>query len=707
MKKITRYLVPSAKVECLSSHKSTFINGLTLMILTFFLLGISLNSSAQCLLYEDEQIFPDYGGVEFNGEVYYVAYQRSPLIGGELWKTDVTPEGTKLLKDINTNSHSQTSNPVSMTVFDGALFFFADDGIHGHELWKTDGSEAGTELVIDLNVGTTNSNAVYVDDSYPDDPYPYLNVLNGELLLFADDGISGPELWKTDGTAAGTVQVKDIIPGPTGSRPEYLATYNGEVYFTIYDGSDSDLWKTNGTAAGTILVKEDITTSRYILNDNFATVEYNGELYFAARDQIYNSSLWKTDGSTLGTEIVKDIYPNSFNDRIAYLTLFDGKIFFSADDGVNGDELWSSDGTSNGTQLVANIASGAEPSYPRNLLVLNNELLFTARNGTGNASTGYELWKSDGTPGGTVLVKDIFPGTGIYGVNSSGPRDFVILNGELIFLATSDNGFLWKTDGTENGTVAIMDIAPGYTVGNRPFFGLDRIFFSVRDGTDYPIVQSLYAFSNIDSDHDGIDDACDDMFSVCDALDFLDTEVTALNLPNNTEGFLLDKLAQATTKFQQGNTNAANGKLGAFINKVNAKSPSQISASQAAALIALADLIIDEMTNGTTDCSSGGGQSYSAPNIGVTTTTDLKIIDDFELFPNPASQEVNIQLPDLVFAPTHVLIYNNLSQLMYKKQTDQSLLRVDISNRQFTNGIYTVIIEQDGLITSKRLMIIK
>ena len=119
-------------------------------------------------------------------------------------------------------------------------------------------------------------------------------------------------------------------------------------------------------------------------------------------------------------------------------------------------ELWKTDGTESGTVMVKDITPGTDPwGGPGNFIVFDNALHFVANGGSGS-----ELWKSDGTASGTALVKDIYPGNDNFGdVASSNPANLTEFNGALYFSATDGNGTeLWKSDGTELGTLKVKDI---------------------------------------------------------------------------------------------------------------------------------------------------------------------------------------------------------------------------------------------------------
>jgi len=402
--------------------------------------------------------------------------------GVELWKTNGTDAGTVCVKDIN---GAGSSSPFGLTVFNGALYFLANDGVSGVELWKSDGTIAGTVLVKDINPGPVGSS-----------PFGFTvfkginDGANGALYFAADDGTSGVELWKTDGTSVGTVRVKDINPAinPVGNSSPFGFTVfkgindgaNGALYFAANDGSTGfELWKTNGTDAGTVLVK-DINTGAVGSSPSGFTVfngisdGANGALYFSASDGALGSrfELWKTDGTGLGTVLVKNWPVTSFPSGF---TVFSGALYFQADDGVSGLELWKSNGTLGGTVLVKDINPGAAPSFPNGFTVFNGALYFAANDGT----SGVELWKTDGTLAGTVLVKDISP-------TDSNPSGLTVFNGALYFAA--DDGTsgveLWKTD-TVTGPVLVKDINAGGANSNPSGFTAfnGALYFQADDGT--------------------------------------------------------------------------------------------------------------------------------------------------------------------------------------------------------------------------------
>ena len=144
-------------------------------------------------------------------------------------------------------SGTASSIPQDLTVFGNKVVFAANDGIHGEELWITDGTSAGTKLLKDINVtGTFGSN-----------PFGFTQ-LGSKLLFQADDFIHGPELWVTDGTTAGTRLLKDILPGGAtgedsgGSLPREFTYINLKPTNVALSASSVPEFSVNGRIVGAL-----------------------------------------------------------------------------------------------------------------------------------------------------------------------------------------------------------------------------------------------------------------------------------------------------------------------------------------------------------------------------------------------------------------------------------------------------------------------
>ena len=268
------------------------------------------------------------GLTNVNGTLFF--YADDSINGSALWKSDGTEAGTVLVKDINPDS--DFSNPYGFTNVNGTLFFVEDDGFDGYALWKSDGTEAGTVLVKDTNIGG-------IDSFTPNE----LTDVNGTLFFSAEDESNDVELWKSDGTAAGTVRVKNINPASgdsfsSGSFPSYLTNVNGTLFFTAGDGfTDIELWKSDGTEAGTVRVKDINPGSNS--SEPIRLENVNGTLFFTADNGVTGRELWKSDGTEAGTVLVQDLNPGGNGSNPRRPINVNGTIFFQANDGVHGAEL--------------------------------------------------------------------------------------------------------------------------------------------------------------------------------------------------------------------------------------------------------------------------------------------------------------------------------------------------------------------------------
>lgn len=377
------------------------------------------------------------------GNTIYFSGSTDAGFNEELWKSDGTAAGTVMIKDIAPFGFSGA--PMRLTVMNNVVYFTAysidpvTGATYGIELWRTDGSAGGTSMVKDINPGL-NSGFFVTDGTLP------MVTLNGSLIFAADDGVNGLELWKSDGTAQGTVMISDIIPGITPGMPQEITVVNDVAYFTVLNG-ERELWRTDGTTAGTYVLK-DINTDGS--GSPVAFMNDNDRLYFFADDGVHGKELWKSDGATNTTSIVKDIDAGSRSSEPAGFVTSNGIAYFSADDGENGVELWRSDGTAGGTRMVKDIAESIFDSDPVVIGEIDGTVYFFAEN---FMTSENELWKTNGSEAGTLRISP----------ETIGELDNPVIVGTKIYFAATDNNGneLWVYDSTTGEIRIVKDIAAG------------------------------------------------------------------------------------------------------------------------------------------------------------------------------------------------------------------------------------------------------
>lgn len=474
-----------------------------------------------------------------------------------------------LVADINPGSGSSYALQGTSVVMNGQIYFGAGDGTHGYQLWKSDGTSAGTTMVADINpTGDAN--------------LQNLTACNGVLYFWADDGVHGLEPWRSDGTAARTFMLGDLNPGSSesfvGMQWDTFVPCGGSVYFAAF-GPESgffapELYRTDGTAAGTAAVLDPDGLPIFITQDqstaNQITVA-NATLYVAGSANLGDPGLYAIDASGQASRVTQDTnlqptvladvngtiffadygnlytldpatnqtnlvqsFPGPYLNQSIGFAGVGNTLFFEAPVGSELDpdmELWASDGTASGTTMLATINPGPQASEfaQEYFLPSTNGLFFTAQGTnqdtqlcytdgtpagttvlsdfgsvlTANLSnstvvdgrlfiqeftpdgTGMSLYTSDGTPSGTTLLKTFGPapdGSGAYV-----DYDFLHLGNEFYFGASdpTSGGELWETDGTPAGTQLAQDINPGpgdsFPTGYVLLNGV--VYFGADDGT--------------------------------------------------------------------------------------------------------------------------------------------------------------------------------------------------------------------------------
>lgn len=326
--------------------------------------------------------------------------------------------------------------------FGSGFLLWAYAGDAGQELWMSDGTDAGTEFLIDANAGPNNGCPGGGSNYYQ---------LGSDMYLDAYDEVEGMSLIKTDGTAAGTSELKGILDGinfyPLGDNGEEIFFYGSTT------GYGYELMAINGTLSSVRLIKDVNPGSAN--SSIFSSLACGGVFYFSATHASYGTELWRSDGTTSGTFMVKDVNSGSADANPSVKACLSGAVIFTANDGINGTELWRTDGTASGTTMIKNIAAGASSIFISGPGINYDQNYYFSLDDSVNDS---ELWRTDGTVAGTVLVSDIYPG-----LAASYPEQFVSLGSSIYFIARTPNyGYeLMSYSSSTNSVSLVKDICAG------------------------------------------------------------------------------------------------------------------------------------------------------------------------------------------------------------------------------------------------------
>ncbi len=309
--------------------------------------------------------------------------------GAELWTSDGSPEGTRIVADLLPGDEG--SNPFAFTSFRHRIFFVAE-GPLGRSLWSMDEAGARVRLVKDPEPLTRQLAS------------PYFLTVVGRDLFFFYTSTGGTFLWKSDGTGPGTVPLAKLLPAtlPAVGVLSRVAQLD-RLFFVLLEGGRYRLWTSNGTPAGT---RRLALAGQAQASATFPPQIPGKPLLFAAAEPVHGFELWVSNGTQAGTRLLKDVFPGSGSGYTSFNPVFFGDhVFFIGKTPARGEEVWITDATEEGTRLVQDICPGRCDSRATSFASAGGKLYFFARD---NAH-GVQLWRTDGTAAGTLRLSDFPP----------------------------------------------------------------------------------------------------------------------------------------------------------------------------------------------------------------------------------------------------------------------------------------------------------
>jgi ELWxxDGT repeat protein len=373
----------------------------------------------------------------------------------DIWVSDGTTLGTSKLTDHGVPKKFWDSE--AWLLLNNDFYFSGFTESHGVELWRSDGTPEGTLLAKDIGYGQTKVQAGPVASNGQNFYYAMQKKWYGNV-----DGIirehTEQELWKTD---ASTMRSSKVTQWqyPEQRLAQIITVDHGQFWWRDDESQPDyyyDLDFLDEQSGEVITVITDMLGQ--CGNHNFTSLKMQtlGNKYFfqapVVKGDSWSCQLWVSDGTVEGSIPLTDFPDTSIHpEKIENITVFQNEVYFSLT--VNVDEhiplrtaIFKSDGTIEGTKEVFRLAENGEDSnaYIGNMLA-SSEGIFIVTSYYKNNESKTNLWYWQ--PTGIKKIID--------SVNNFHQQSLVRFKQGISFININA---IWRSDGTDEGTYPFITL---------------------------------------------------------------------------------------------------------------------------------------------------------------------------------------------------------------------------------------------------------
>lgn len=364
-------------------------------------------------------------------KLYFTTTVANANVGQELYVADGA--SFSLIKDIY-NDGNNSSYPNDLVEINGKVYFKATTPDHGKELWVSDGTEAGTMELLDIVEGTDSPSI------------GNLTVIDSKLYFRASKD-DDSEMWVSDGTTEGTKVLADINKAPQSGMNPTATFYRIGDKFVFNSGYTDTVWVSDGTAEGT-------KDTGYNYSYLYRVHEVIGDYFYFITEIDNNKAIIKTDGTISGTSVI-ELFDSLYTNTVRRVG--DKLLFYGRKNSMDNYYTYITDLTENNAEILVD-SDGNDILGVENTYTLGSDKAVIYANLTVDGIDTYKIYFTDGTPEGTQAAIVATPDDAF-----NAPSNITPVGDDIFFtLYTDEYGKeLWVSDGTQAGTVMVADLTDG------------------------------------------------------------------------------------------------------------------------------------------------------------------------------------------------------------------------------------------------------